>query len=234
VAEKENYSGESVTKLLEVTEKDRVARGQDLFTRSTALNTALIRGVAGVRNWSAGNWAAGAAQIALGVEESYGVSMFGNTNAETAKNALFMTALSAVLGGVTGYLAAGKPSVRLAFKPGTPGHNMVGVDEVGAGKVKYSDLRYDVDTTVKPGNVEAHVEAQPRGPSPATYSVAEVPRTSSQAAAAQGVADARIAQTQAEVLAKGTLETPMTPYKVLCNDCTTYASSVLNAAGVVS
>jgi RHS repeat-associated protein len=138
-----------------------------------------------------------------------------------------VTRAPAAASGVRGAVAADDAaanSVTLAFEPGVPGHNMVGITSEGT--TTWSHLVADVPRLptspgtgvpyVAPGTLAKVVPAT-QGPN-AAYLTVTVPRTAAQVEAAQ----------QAATLG------PAGPYSYLTNQCTTYATSVLRASGVVA
>jgi len=125
------------------------------------------------------------------------------------------------------------PSVSLAFKPGLPGHNMVGVNLGGDATTVWSDLRIASDAAIENSSGvtysitgETSVAIATRGPNPALYSTVTVPVTAADAQAAMTFVDNAV-QTSSAAGTAGS-------YSFLDNSCSTYASGVLDAAGVVT
>jgi RHS repeat-associated protein len=123
------------------------------------------------------------------------------------------------------------PSVSLAFKPGLPGHNMVGVDLADGTGTVWSDLRLAQGANIERTSGiatsitgETVVEVISEGPNAATYSTLTVPVSASRAQAAMSVVDTAVSSSTATGTAG--------QYGFLANDCTTYASGVMKAAGV--
>lgn len=106
-AEAHEYDGDSVGALISVIERERAARDQSLLTRATVLEYATVRASAAGYHINNGNYGRAFAHGTLAVVESFGYAAFGDTPAETAKNAV----VGALFGWAFGKLArAGRAS----------------------------------------------------------------------------------------------------------------------------
>lgn len=110
-------------------------------------------------------------------------------------------------------------SVSLAFRPGAPGHNRVGVN-TGEG-TQWSHLVVDNSReslgVIKGGDAFVEIPDTPLG---SKYTVVEIPVSPDSAARAMANAQAQVAAGEAGA------------YGLLSNDCSTYASNILQSGGV--
>ncbi|MDZ8263104.1 SpvB/TcaC N-terminal domain-containing protein [Nostoc sp. ChiQUE01b] len=97
-AERANFDDASVERLIAAYEAHRDQTGQQLVTSQSALEYATVRAVASVRHWEQGNYFSAIAHGALGVTESFGYAIFGETHGETVRNAAVMAGLGVALG----------------------------------------------------------------------------------------------------------------------------------------
>lgn len=102
-ANRANYDGASVNRLLKILDREISKRGFSYyFTRDAVLAHALIRAEAYARHRQLGNPGRATFHAALGVIDSFGVALFGDTAGETARN----VGISLVLGAAISRLAA--------------------------------------------------------------------------------------------------------------------------------
>lgn len=178
-------------------------------------------------------------QGGAGIAESYAYAAFGQTNTQTLRNVTLTAAFSLVGGAVLGYVFGGSPSVSAVFTPKVPGHIRVGIAEKGS-ETAWSHLITKDQTKLEliKGEADAYVQTPREPPSLKNgYIKAEVPVSPSQADAAQKVVNASITKPPQGLYLVGSGPPPqpgLPKYGLFSNDCTTYSSSVLNAAGVVS
>lgn len=102
-ANRANYDFASMNRLIKILDKEIGRRGFSYyFTRDAALAHALIRAEAYARHRQLGNPGRATFHAALGVIDSFGVALFGDSAGETARN----VAISLVLGAAISRLAA--------------------------------------------------------------------------------------------------------------------------------
>jgi hypothetical protein len=113
-------------------------------------------------------------------------------------------------------LANRPASVSIAFKPGMPGHNMVGIKTAANGRTQWSELvKFERD-----GKQIAHIRAFSAIRLPIDYRIAEIPVSAASAEKA--------------VSAVKSMMGTRVPYALGRNDCSTYASSILRNTGLIT
>ncbi len=245
-AEQTNYEGSSVDALI-----DYYSANDDPLVRKSALDLATVRATVAVRSWDKGDYGTSIFNYTMGIVDSFGFTILGDTHAGTAKNVaigiatggalkglapggFISEAISSATSGGTGLatdVAAGETgnAILLSTKPkgfgNVFGHNAVGVEASGDAPT-FFDQTIDTDQPLGTADVL-------RGGQPAEFA----PRDPGFDPAAKGWSTIRIPVTPAQ--AQAALDAAQAqsalgpqPYSVLTNSCTTNCITVLGGAGL--